>query len=141
MSSKQFKAAHSDLVRNVKATCLRYGIPEPDQFLAEVMSGRDPREDVSELYELIRSIGVTRPPTEEEWALICDIVLTNPAYKPPRVGVKTSIAAAQKLVDHLYPKLKALEVSTEIVEAGPVAKLTPEEIALFKESIENDDSF
>jgi len=141
VSSKQFKAAHSDLVRNVKATCLRYGIPEPDQFLAEVMSGRDPREDTSELFDLVRNIGAKRLPTDDEWQLICDIVLMNPAYKPPRVGVKTSIAAAQKLVDHLYPKLKALEVSTETVEAGPVAKLTPEEIALFKESIENDDSF
>jgi len=105
------------------------------------MSGRDPRQDTSDLYEIVKSINIGRLPTEDEWVLICNIVLTNPEYRPARVDVRTSIAAAQKLVDHLYPKLKALEVSTETVGVGPVAPLTPEEIALFQESIENDDSF
>ena len=106
-NNRQFKASHSELVRNVKATCLRYGIPEPDQFLAEVMSGRDPRQDVSDLFEIVKGIARDRLPDEDEWALICGIVLGNPEYRPARVPVGTSIAAAQKLVDHLYPRLKA----------------------------------
>lgn len=141
MTDKHFKASHSELVRNVKATCLRYGISEPDQFLAEVMSGRDPRQDVSDLYALVNQISRDRVPTEDEWNSICDIVLLNPEYKPARVDVKTSITAAQKLVDHMYPKLKALEVSTETVNVGPVTPLTAEEIIAYQESLENDDCF
>ena len=58
------------------------------------MSGRDPRQDVSDLYALVKMIGRERLPDEDDWDMICAIVLGNPEYKPARVTMSRPLSSA-----------------------------------------------
>jgi len=128
------------ILEKVQSICLMAGCPEPDEFLASVMTGVDPRFDASPIYhlisEIVRSNG-DAPPNEKEWAQIRTMVLDDPAYRPARVELPVSIKAGERLMDHLYPRLKAVEVTGD-AKPREVQPLTESELAKFKKSLDDE---
>jgi hypothetical protein len=127
------------LLERVQSVCLAEGCPEPIEWLAEVMSGKDPRADASPLFHLVSLLvqqngdGV---PSPEDWKEIRDMILLDPVYKPVRIEHTVSMRAAEKLIEHLHPKLKALDVSGVEAPKG-VADLTEAEAEILKKKLDD----
>ena len=127
--SKNRAAKHEDLLKNIRAICLKNAIPEPDEFLAEIMAGIDPRFATSPLYDLVTSVAhEQRQPTPDEWSAVVEFVSENPAMKFSRVDLQISLAAAHKLFEHLHPKPKSLEITGEIEPIVRTLPLTEDEL-------------
>ena len=131
-------AQNAELLQAIRATCLRHGCPEPNEFLAGVMAGVDPRYDVSAIYDLICSIG-EKMPTAEEWDKVRNLVLYDPAYRPARVELGASIEAAKKLVDTRYPKLKTVELDGAVDVQTTATPLTLEELDIALRALDDTD--
>jgi hypothetical protein len=128
------------LLEKVQTICLKEGCPEPDEFLAAVMTGVDPRFDASPLYHLVSELSKKfgdSAPKDRDWRELRDLVLLNPAYQPVRVDQKTSMKAAERLMDHLYPKLKAVEVTGE-QSVRTVQPLTESELTQYKKNLDDE---
>lgn len=121
----------------VAALCEGEQIPEPGEFLASLMSGRDPRNRPALLYNVVNKIAMDRgplsPPDVDEWEMICDLVLNSGLYQTEPVPLETSVKAAEKLMDFLHAKLKAVELTADIEVTTKVIPLTDEEIERFKD--------
>jgi hypothetical protein len=64
-------------------------------------------------------------------------VINEPAYKPQRVELPVSIKAGERLMDHLYPKLKAVEVTGD-AKPREVGELTEHEVAKIKRALDDE---
>ena len=128
-SGKKAKEHHRLLVR-VRQRCKELGISEPIDYLTEVMAGHDPRVQTSELYEAVKDIGDLAP-TQDQWDHLRDVVMMNPAYHVEPVEAETSIKAAEKIMEFVHPKLKAVDVQAKVAAAHVVVPLTKEEITDF----------
>ena len=130
----------SQLVRNVRSSCDRYGIPEPSQFLAEVMAGRDPRHlgDVYTEAAMVQHEMKTNP------CPICDgraqrlveLVVTNERYHHNPVEFTASLLAAEKLLSYMYPKLKQVEHMGS-VDVPQIPRMTEDERVEFLTKFRN----
>jgi hypothetical protein len=106
------------LLERVQAVCLAEGCPEPDEWLAQVMAGVDPRFDASPLYKMVLKLDEENgdsPPDMADWVQLRDLILNDPGYKPVRIEQTVSMRAAERLMDHLYPKLKAVDVTGDAI--------------------------
>lgn len=132
------------LMEDVERVSKRQGSPSPGEFLATVMSGQDPRPMDSPLYELVRKIALREftggdpHPSEEEWTTIQTMVLDSDLYKASRVPIEQSLTAAQKLMEYLHAKMKAVEVSGGLDVKVEVKPLTGDELDAFKERFDDE---
>lgn len=138
-SRRNKKSAQKDIKLQVSRICERYGVSEPAEFLAEVMAGVDPRSKSGVLRDMVIAILEVMGdegrdvPTKSEWGLVTNMILDDPAYERDLVTAKDSRAAAEKLMDYLYPKLKSMEVSANVGGAVAIgAPLSVDEIKEFK---------
>lgn len=129
-----------DLKNAVADLCQETNVPEPGVFLAEIMSGRDPRNQCSKLYTFVKQLAESgEEPNEVDFEYIKYLVLGVPPlftsqYEPERVDINQSIRAAEKLIEYLYAKLKAVEVSGNVgLDVRVLPPLSDEEIKRFKE--------
>jgi hypothetical protein len=99
------------------------------------MMGEDPRPKPSDLFTLVNEIHQKDPdqlPTQEQWDEIKTHILHSAELYGQPIDVSTSKAAAEKLYDSLWPKLKALDVQGGLQHSVSVTKpLTDEEAAVF----------
>jgi len=127
------------LVEEVDDVCLETGTPSPGAFLATVMAGEDPRPVESELFKLVKRIayrdlmGGDPFPSKEEWLELVSIVLGSDAYVKTPLDASMSVRAAEKLMDFLHAKMKAVELSGATTHLVKVEPLTAEEVDLFRE--------
>lgn len=127
-----------ELRERVEALCSRVEVPEPGEFLAALMAGRDPRKRDPLLRSLVlaavRDAGGDRsvPPSPEDWSDIVDLVLDSGMYAEEPVPLETSYQAARGLMEYLHAKLKSVEVSADVNLSAAVVPLSDEEIARFK---------
>lgn len=127
---EELRTAVSDL-------CDETNVPEPGVFLAEIMSGRDPRNQCSKLYKFVKSLAESdEEPNEIDFEYIKFLVLGVPPlfisqYEPERVDINQSIKAAEKLIEYLHAKLKAVEVSGNVAVEHRVVPLTDDEAKVF----------
>lgn len=127
------KKEKESLKQRINSLCKQTNTPLPAEFLASVMAGIDPRKEEGSLYKLINKIALSgKRPNKEQWNIICDIVLSSDAYMKDRVDSVTSIKAAEKLIEFLEPKLKAVELSGTLNHNVKVAPMDKEEVKLFK---------
>ena len=132
LKTKDPNTRKADLIKAIGDICDKHNLPEPALFLAEVMAGKDPREPVSRLYKAVDAVTEGERPTADQWQAIRDMVLNDPAFMPRRLDADTSIKAAERLVDYMHPKLKAIEVSAQVAATVAITKpLTAEEIEEF----------
>lgn len=96
------------------------------ESLAMLSIGLDPRVDTGPLYALVYKIFKDgRLPEEHEWTQICDLVVESPLYKPSRVDLKASQQATERLMEYMYPKRKAVELSGGLEAASaPVLSIS-----------------
>jgi hypothetical protein len=80
-------------------------------------------------------------PTEEEWADICELVMSDPVYRYCRVPLALAIKAGEKLHDTLTPRMKAMEVTADVIDHKQAPAMTPEEIRLLNAALDEDDDF
>jgi len=135
MGSKKSKGARSwDLANDLDGWLDESGTPDPGRFLAMVMAGQDPRTgtDVSELWALVNQ-NADRRPSKADWDRIVAIVLSDDRYQRDFVSSEESLKAAKTLMEFLYAKRKAIEVSGHVSSTVRVVSLTPEQIELFNE--------
>jgi hypothetical protein len=99
------------------------------------MAGQDPRPgNSSELWDLVASSQTKERPSAATWARIVEIVLGDDRYRRDFVDSTASIKAAEKLMDFLFAKRKAVEVTGHLTASVAVTQpLTVEEIEKFEE--------
>lgn len=108
------------------------------EWLATVMSGLDPRPINSPLYDLVRKSAMREYTggdprfTDEECELIRHLVLETDEYKHARVTLDQSMSAANKLMDFLHAKMKAVEVSGGLDVRLEIQPLTEAELDAFR---------
>lgn len=102
------------LTENVQKICKELGCPEPAEFLTYIACGVDPRE-VNSLYRYLhtlkKKIGekrISRKQQDKIFALLEETPSFDPVY------LSESIAAATKLLEYLYAKQKAVEVTGSV---------------------------
>lgn len=124
-----------DMVSEISEFCDSEGVANPARFLAEVMAGKDPRNRVSRLWEIVtRAENENRRFTDAESEEIRGLVLSNDAYRGELVSLTESIKAAEKLCEYLYAKKKALEVSGHMTATVAVTEpLSVDEIKQLNE--------
>jgi hypothetical protein len=128
------KEKQESLKQRINNLCKQTNTPLPAEFLASVMAGIDPRKEEGSLFKLINKIALSgRQPTREQWEMVCDIVLSTDAYMKDRIDSVTSIKAAEKLIEFLEPKLKAVELSGTLNHNVSVAPMTKEQVKQFKD--------
>ena len=132
------------LISDVERVTIEKGSPAPGEFLASVMSGFDPRNIESPLYDIVRKISLREftggdpLPTMGEWTEISSIVLSDSQYRKARVPIEQSLQAAQRLMDFLHAKMKAVEVSGSMDVTLEVKPLSGADLDAFKERFENE---
>lgn len=132
MSTK--KENKDTLKQRINNLCKQTNTPLPAEFLASVMAGIDPRKEEGSLYKLVNRIALSgKRPNKEQWETICEIILSTDAYMKDRVDSATSIKAAEKLIEFLEPKLKAVELSGTLNHNVAVVPMTKEQVKQFKE--------
>lgn len=104
---------------------------EPLEFLAQVMSGIDPRQksEILQLVETIEAENFGDPPDEEQWDQLKRLV--ERLYKHQPVALAVSAAAARTIAEYKHAKRKSLEIS-ESGAAAEVTELTDTELELFE---------
>lgn len=134
----------AELIDDVDQVCLEKGTPSPGAFLATVMSGEDPRPVESELFTLVKRIafrdlmGGDPFPTKEEWVQVMNIVMGSDAYVKTPLDASMSVRAAEKLMDFLHAKMKAIELSGATTHLVKVEPLSPAEVDLFTERFQDE---
>lgn len=125
-------SARLDSLRErVEQLCGRVNVPTPGEFLASIMSGVDPRPRCPLLVHYVRQIR-DEVPQKDDWDFIRDLILDSGKYDKEPVTLEESIKAAEKLMDFLHAKLKAVEIQQDINMQVQVAPLTDDEIRRFK---------
>lgn len=104
---------------------------EPLEFLAQVMSGIDPRQksEILRVIDTIEEENFGDPPDEEQWELIKRTVHQFYKHQPVPLGV--SAAAARTIAEYKHAKRKSLEI-TEHAARAEVSDLTDAELELFE---------
>lgn len=120
------------LREQVNQLCERVDVPNPGEFLASIMAGVDPRPRRPLLHKLVERLD-GYPPEDDEWEDIEDLILNSGLYDKQPVDIKESISAADKLMDFLHAKLKAIEIQQEVSMSVQVAPLTRKEAEMFEE--------
>jgi len=125
-----------DLAQELGKYCDDTGAPDPGRFLAELMAGQDPRPgQTSRLYQLVKRGRNEETPEPEDWAEIVEIVTSDDRFMRDFVPADVSFQAATKLMDFLYAKRKAVEISGHLSASVAVTEpLTVEEIERFEET-------
>lgn len=121
---------------SVAQLCKSTEVPEPGEFLTSLMGGLDPRPRSNLLHAYVSEITDDRP-SVEDWEFIRDIILGSGLYLHEPVSLDTSVKAAEKLMDFLHAKLKAIELQSDVTHQINVTPLTADEIRLFKETWES----
>lgn len=131
------------LIEQVDGTTKELGGQLPGAFLASIMSGYDPREIDSPLFTITKKIsfrdleGGENFPTKEEWDAISTIILSG-GYEKTRVPVEHSQRAAERLMEFMHAKMKAIELSGNLDMVVKVEPLTGEELDRFHERFNRD---
>jgi hypothetical protein len=135
---KKHRRLSADLRYAVEKYCEENEVPEPHMFLLKLMMGEDPRPNPSDLFRLVNEIHQKDPdglPTQEQWDEIKSYILLSAELYGQPVDITTSKAAAEKLYDSLWPKLKALDVQGGLQHSMAITKpLTDEEAKIFTEN-------
>jgi hypothetical protein len=132
---KRHKRLSADLKFVVDRYCADNDVPEPHMFLLRLMMGEDPRPQPSDLFKMVNEIHQKDPdqlPTAEQWDEIKSYILHSAEMYGQPIDINTSKAAAEKLYDSIWPKLKALDLSGGVQHAvGVATPLTEDEIKEF----------
>lgn len=121
------------LEQNVKDFCEELKVPEPVEFLAQVMAGHDPRR-LSAIYEMVLALeqqyGESLP---DEWDYLELIFKIKERYQFAPVVLNESFTAARQLLEYTHAKKKQVEHSGSVLDADAISPLTDEEVELFME--------
>lgn len=137
----------SKLIQQVDKTTGEAGAPGVGEFLACIMTGRDPRPIDSPLFTLVKRIAMRQydmsimsasMPNEFEWSEIVNIVLNSGLYQKAFVDVKQSQQAAEKLMEYLHAKMKSVELSGSIDHHIKIEPLTGRALEAFKDRFEEE---
>lgn len=117
--------------------CLERGVKEPGGFLADLMTGLDPRPGQSRIAQIVQGIrarGIGSQPSEPEWAELADLIEASPLVRGETVPVEMSARAAEKLLPYLYAQRKDdLDNGAAVVVSDPCPALTKKDIELFRQ--------
>jgi len=108
---------------------------DPAVFLAELMTGFDPRRRSSDLFNIIKGCSNRgEKPDDAEWELIKEMVLYTDLYSISPVSMELSYKASKDLIEYKYAKKRAVN-QIEDVSNKPqkVPPLTEEEVDNFEE--------
>jgi len=120
----------------VEAACIAYDTDEPITLLMKATKGVDPRYDTSELYELVWGLAKEgRPPTDEEWAYIRDLVLCKREYRHERIPAAAALDAAKSILPYIHPKPKPTVDEDIQVELPP---MTEDDIRAFRRVMDDE---
>jgi len=132
------------LIKSVDSTATELAAPDVPSFLTSVMAGTDPRDIDSELYTLVKRIvfreftGGSPQPDSDEWTQIVNIVLNSGRYQKSPVDINQSQAAANKLMDFLHAKMKALEITGDMNVKVEIEPLTGKALDEFKSRFDDE---
>lgn len=136
LEPRRGKAGRRDLATEVNKICKRNKTPGPVEFMAEVLSGHDPRRETGELYELVSDIQrdldetLEDRPTAEQWEELLKLVLDSGLYEKQPVPLKDSLDVAKELTKYLHPQLSKQQVqSTNVTVAVKPVTLTDDQVA------------
>jgi len=126
------------LDERIKTICKDLGTPDPLHFLAQVMSGTDPR-NASPAYLLAQTLigkyGDEAPPLDEYQQLL-ETILSLGERLP--VSLDHSHAAAKQIIEYIHPKKKQVaQETTHILNSKPT-ELTAKEVRKFKREFKRD---
>jgi hypothetical protein len=115
-------------------------IPVPHLFLASIMAGIDPRPDKSQIFELVKEMAAEEDldgkPDADAWEALKLLVFNE--YQKESVVLGDSIGASKELLQYMYPKKKAIEVTGEMGHLVKVVPLTKEEVDTFEKRFVED---
>jgi hypothetical protein len=137
----QKKLKPATLREDIRVHLQGLGCPEPHLLLASMAAGVDPRAIPDYLGQLIRQCHEHRrdgSPRPEDWEQLYDYYQRHPEIGAGVVDIDTSLTATIKLMPHLHPKLKSLEVSGDLEHKVRVRPLTDEDIQKLEEKLKGE---
>jgi len=96
----------------VTKLCKELNIPEPIQFLTNMMGGIDPRR-VSIVYLKIQALEEeygNEPPDAWDWMDLVELIKQE--YRGSIIEIGKSQDAAKQLLEYMHPKRKAMDIVT-----------------------------
>lgn len=120
------------LNEKISELCKELEVPDPVEFLTQVMAGQDPRQ-LSRLYEMIIKFENEYGPNTlpDEWDYIELVEYVKDRYKHFPVSLSESHAAAKQILEYTHAKKKQIDQSVVVEDATEVKELTSKEIRLF----------
>lgn len=122
---------------NVKTICSELSVPEPIEFLTQVMAGHDPRQ-LSDIYQMVLKIeeehGEHKLP--DEWDYVELVYKIKERYQFFPVQLSESHTAAKQIMEYTHAKKKQVEHGGHILDSNAVQPLTEDEIEIFLEKFD-----
>lgn len=120
------------LEESVRILCDELKVPEPVEFLAQVMAGHDPRQ-LSDIYQMILDFedqyGDGEVPDQWDWVEL--VVKIKEKYQFFPVILDQSFDAAKRIMEYTHAKKKQVDHSGHILDSDAVSPLTEKEVEIF----------
>lgn len=124
---------------SVRTLCDELKVPEPVEFLAQVMAGHDPRH-LSDIYQMIlkfeEEYGEFETP--DQWDYTELVVKIKEKYQFFPVVLEQSFDAAKRIMEYTHAKKKHVDHSGHILDSAAVSPLTEEEVDVFKKKFDDE---
>ncbi|PHS61205.1 MAG: hypothetical protein COB09_18630 [Thalassobium sp.] len=132
------REAMDDVEKKVFDMCEETGTPMPLEFLATIMSGRDPRRN-SNIYTHLKLIQDhyqdDAPPSHSHYWEDLVYMIEN-EYEEAPVTLQESQAAAKQIAEYVHSKKRNVQVSGELT-VQKVQPLTSKEVRLFQKKFDS----
>lgn len=118
---------------SVRTLCDELKVPEPVEFLAQVMAGHDPRH-LSDIYQMILDFEEEHGENElpDQWDYIELVIRIKEKYQFFPVVLEQSFDAAKRIMEYTHAKKKQVDHSGYIItDSADIAPLTEKEVDLF----------
>ena len=138
MSTKKQRSAELAIYFGIALK--KYGIENMGAYFLSIMVGEDPRPGKGQLYTLVNDVKDPMP-TKEEWEAIKTKVLLDPMYRGENISLDTSLKAAEKIVNYIYPKLNTIDANVTSTDNTPKtlnAEELKEFIQVYKKVVNSD---
>ena len=123
----------------IKKLCGKLNVPEPIEFLTQIMGGHDPRR-LSDIYQMIltfeEAYGESVRPDEWDYIELVETIKEKYTYSP--VLLSESHAAAKQIIEYTHAKKKQVEHSGNVSGSSEITPLTSKEIRLFRRKFNRD---
>ncbi len=122
----------STLEDKIGQLCTEMKVPQPIEFLTQVMAGHDPRQ-LSNIYNFILELeaanGEGKPPDEWDWQEL--VMMIKERYQFFPVTLAESHSAAKQIMEYTHAKKKQVEHAGTVGKSNEISELSTKEVKRF----------